>query len=720
MTMLSNGPLMAPQGQFGFPGMGGGTDMGIESIMPLLQQAMIPGMQGPIQTTPEVSPIISPLDMWSYKKFGVTADRLQGDDLESLIDHMIENADDDEDYWEPRNDRFMDSQKYWEVGSRYGEDRKNGISTPTVQVGENVVDEVGVSESIELNDGYLTVDKITSMISGAAWGIDVPPKDTTYDDKAQDIEDFLRWMESEFEVKHASGLGATIIHDEVQYAALRGWICGIITPDPKNTHCPVKYVLEDPMVVFPRYSGDEMVRVERRYTISALEAQVSFPSAFEFLLDYKEDDQLEVTEYYDKIYRLSVLSNGGSAKRSSAQGRVIIQPLSKHGYIDINGYPINPWIIITPRGSPTRHFSSKNITADKKKVAAYIGLDVLYPIKGLIDHMEKLASMQMTEVAKGVNPPHVVFMDGVNPPARIDMSIGAENYLVYQQQDIKILETSSMKPDAQPLLTLLTDRLQKGSIPGVLYGQSTGALAGYAISLLTQQAQDVVRPILDGVKLYREMRFRRMLEMYVVHGSQFSGALPFAATSPTNDQMYTGMKTIDPATIRENGVHVVVSYDEVLPRDMGAMVASAVSANQAGMLPLYDAMKMIGIKDVKQAMQRLAEGLNYQDPLVQKWLARLAGSLSGNELLKQATMMAHIEEQQIMMMQQQMAEQEAAMKSQGGGKHGAAPMEESPPSRENPITAATNQMNNAGASMNVGNGATPPNPEASILQFLGG
>ena len=680
---------------------------GMPPPMPLMPMAPPPPPPPPQQPTAK-----SPLDLWAFRKFGVFADQVGADDLQEFLDHVAESADDDVEFWKARNDRFMDSQKYWEIGTRYGQNSGAALTTTTNE--ESAEKSSGVTEILELNDGYLIVDKITSMVAGASWGLDIPPKSPEFDDKAQDIEDWLRWMDEELESQHISALNSTTLRDEVQYAALRGWITGMILPSPETPSLPLKYVLEDPMFVFPRYSGDKLIRVVRRYSMTALEANGSFPAAFEFLLDFEEDDELEVTEYFDEIYRLAMLSEGG---KSNNGRRTVLQPLTRHGYKKIDGSPMNPWMIVAPRGTPSRRVGDVRSKEDRKKAAAFIGLDVLHPVKHIIDALERVTSMQMTEVAKGVDPPRIIYYDGSNKPYELDMGIGGENYMILNQEKVEILNTTTMKPDAGPLLTLLNDRLQKGGIPGVLYGQAGFALAGYAINLLSQGAQDVVQPILQGIKAYKELKYRRMLEMYVGVASAFSGPLTFGAPDRISEQMYTGVKTINPQDIINNGVHVSVTYDELMPRDLPGIVAAVVSANQAGMMPLYDAMKKIGTKDPKQAMQRLAEGLNFQDPMVQKHLARVAGSKSGNVLLQQAIQAAMAEEQMMMQIQQQMAMQAAQGNPQVAGGGPQVNME-SGPSSQNPISAAVAQMNAAGAANNVGNGASPPGSD--LTSFLKG
>ena len=274
-------------------------------------------------------------------------------------------------------------------------------------------------------------------------------------------------------------------------------------------------------------------------------------------------------------------------------------------------------------------------------------------------------------------------------------------------------------------------------MPSVLFGSTGFSLAGYAIHLLSQQAQDVVQPLLEGVKLYREIRQQRMLEMYANIGHTFAGPLSIASTDPETGIRYSSAKTVHPAMIFANGSNVTVSYDEVTPRDSGPMLASAISGYQSGILPLYDALHdWVGLKDTRQAMIRLAEGLNFKDPMVLKHMAREAGKKSGSTLLRNAVVAAEQEE----IMQQMIMRQQAMMAAQegqptpgqepatGGNVSGGdqptntqVNVEGNPPSNINPITAASNQLNQVSATLNTANGGTPPappSPEASILQFI--
>ena len=703
-------------------------------------QMPLAGMEEPLYPPPilndlgqESLQVHSPLDRWSFREYGKMADQLDQMEQAKLIDHIIDISYRDCKSWGPRNDRMLASQAFWEIGTRYSAQKEEMNAGHTDSDGRPQV-----SEIVELNDGYLTVDKITSMVAGAKWATEVHPKAVGYEDAAQLIEDLLVWAEEKLSKKYGMTLHGPMIRDEVHYATLRGWITGLLIPNPKDPYLPWTYLLEDPLFVYPRFSGDELIRVIHKYSVTVLEAQAEYDQAFEFLLEKEDDDEVEIISYYDQVYCMTLLSEGSGTQSvyrsvgNTYTDRVVLKPLTRHGYTDLQGKAINPWIIVTPRGSPTRKFSEPGATTDREAAVALIGLDVLYPIKDLIVQLEKFVAMAATEMAKGVNPPRIIWYDGVNKPETLDVGEGAENFMIMGSQDAKIIESTAMKPDAQPWLNLITERLQKGSVPSVLFGSTGFSLAGYAISLLSQQAQDVVQPLLEGVKLYREIRQQRMLEMYANIGHTFAGPLSISSTDPETGIRYSSAKTVNPAIIFANGATVHVTYDEVTPRDSGPMLASAISGYTSGVLPLYDAMHdWVGLKDTRQAMTRLAEGLNFKDPMVLKHMARAAGKKSGSTLLRNAVIAAEQDEMMQMMMTQQQAAMGQPIPGQepatGGNVSGGVQptntqvnVEASPPSNINPITAASNQLNQVSAGLNVANGGTPPAPdtEASILQFI--
>ena len=675
---------------------------------------------------------LSPLDHWALRAYNRTADQLMNpSEMDDLIDHVMEVADSDEEYWRPRNMRMLEDQKFWEIGRRYGNrsDTKS-FNTPDEE------EEFAASEEVELTDGYLTVDKIVAMGSGATWSIEVPPKDTTLTDTAQKIENFVRYMDDELNARHGLALNSTINRDEWHWAALRGWITGMVVPDPTNQRVPIDYVLEDPIFVYPRFSRKKLLRVIHRYSISVLEAQDEFPEAMEFLFDSKEDEEIDITIYWDDKYKVTIL---GDSRQRSSRGREVVQPLTMHGYIDMDGEPINPWIIVTPRGTPTRRASSHKGVGfyDREEVVRNIGLGVLHPIKGIIERIEKLVGQLHTEVAKGVNPPHIVYYDGANKPEILDLGIGSENYLIMGQQEYKPIETTAMKPDVQPLIEMYNDRLQRGSIPTVLYGNSPGGISGYAINLLSQGSRDILSPLLEGIKLYRELKFRRILEMYSNVSSQFAGPLNFRYQNPVQDMTYTN-DTITAQDIISNGAYVCVKYDDVLPKDRQALVGVAAQGVNAGILPLYDALKdWVGIKDPRAALVRIAEDVNYKDPEVLNQLKIIAAERSGNALLQEAV--TRVQQQRALMAQQQMMAaqngqqpqpQQGSNPTSPQGPQGVPSSQVAPnlqanagtvPSAQAPMNAVLQQQRQVGATQNVANGANPPAPMdlERLMQALG-
>ena len=715
----------------------------------MVMQAPFPTPQAPIQAppappAPNLTPnnppssalggfnFRSPIDLWSLREFGVPADQLVDDhQQEALLNHLSEQADKDVEHWRPRDERMLESQRFWEIGTRYPK-----VDDDRVVKNE---DKAQTSEVIELPDGYLVVDKITSMGAAAGWSIDVPPRSPQFDDMAQDIEDFLRWGDVELNRRRGMSLHGDTLRDEIFYAALRGWITGMVLPNPGNSKLPWKYVLEDPILVYPRYSQDRLLRVTHRYTVTALEARDEFPDAMDFLLDQDDDEEVEITTYYDDIYKVSFMAGAagatGSLRSSGAKAR-ILQPLVRHGYKDLDGEPYNPWIIVTPRGTPTRRNSLTKGRNSKShdSIVRSIGLDVIYPIKGVQEKLERYLSMAATEVAKGVNPPKIWYVaPGSETPEPLDLGEGAENFAILGEHEMKIVESSAMKPDSQPVLQALTDRAQKAGIPDVAFGRTLSGISGYATNMLIQGASDVVDPIMRGVKLFRDLRHRRMLEVYVNGiAEEYLTPVAYQSTDPNTEQVFSGYKKLDPRFIVLNGTSVENKFDTIMPRDAVALMGAALGAVSQGALPLYDFWKdWAGVKDPKQAFRRLAESENLKDPLVKKHLARIAGAETGNELLKQAIDAARQEEQMLMMQQMQMQQaataggatpQNTRPPSQSGG---AVPTNQQPnprsggtPANINPLTAATQQLNNVSASVNAQNGASAP--KYSVRDFIQG
>ena len=672
---------------------------------------------------------VSILDIWSMKEYGVPAIQLVNTPYyDKLVTHIMKLCDSDVDYWKPRNTRMEEAQKMWDLGYRRGGSMEARNSLVSKNTAETDVD-VQNAEIMELNDGYLIVDKISAMVDGADWHINVPPIDPSTREVAQRIEDFLTFTEEELNAKHGLSLNGTLTHDEAHYAALRGWITGLVIPDPTDTRLPIRYVLEDPMFVYPRYGSDSLLRVTHRYTITALEAVDQFESVMEFFADKKDDDTIEVTTYYDSIYKITIVSEGANLRNTSGFNRRVVEPLVAHGYVDFDGVPINPWIIVTPRGTPTR----RSLNSSKDTVSM-IGLDVIHPVKDIILKLEKLSSMMMTEVAKGQNPPHIIYHQPGMKPERLDFGIGAENYLLLNDNRVEPINTTVMKPDANPLMELLVDRLQRGSISSVLFGNSGSAMAGYAINLLSKGAEDAIRPIMNGMRLYRELRYRRMLEMYVTHGAQMVGAVQYRATNRTSGQTTTG-NSFSPDDIMLNGVYVSVDYHSTLPTDKAQMMASAVAGVNSGLLSRYDARKdWLDIARPKETELHILEELNYQDPEMLQELRLIAAERSGDPLLQEAAQ--RVQQKQMMMMQvmRAQANQQAVMDANGvamekqkmaekssKGRNKKSPIEgmdssvlppamqpgsSGTPANIDPIGAATQQLNDVSA---LQSGGTLPN-----------
>src|SRR3990167_9749722 len=101
--------------------------------------------------TPQTAELTSPLDMWSMANYGVIAEQLDESQMDDLVTYVVTMAEDDKKFWKPRDDRMMDSQSFWELGSRYANSTRRAIEEGAAL--ENDPDETP-SEQVEFNDGY--------------------------------------------------------------------------------------------------------------------------------------------------------------------------------------------------------------------------------------------------------------------------------------------------------------------------------------------------------------------------------------------------------------------------------------------------------------------------------------------------------------------------------------------------------------------------------------
>jgi hypothetical protein len=458
-------------------------------------------------------------------------------------------------YWQPRNKRFQEDQEMYELAAA-----------------ESESDEVGVGEAIALNDPYVIIEKVANMVGSQEPSISVPCRDAASKEFAQKTEDALYWIRQTWAQRHEETLHGPLSREEAHYASLRGWICGRVTWNPNDPKFPWEYTLVDPVNVYPQIGSRGIEFVIHTYKATIGDLRADYGGDKDMLRkinnatykgkskkEVKYDDEVEVVAYADKWYH-GLIVNDIEVK------------------IESHNYGFLPWEIRIPSGSPIRQ-----TPWDKSKYVSRIGPSIFEGIKSTYSNLNRLVSMIVTEVSKVPNPPSAIFTDaeGVLRQKTLDTSPGATNYFIADREKYQIVETSRGAMEmVQPVLGIYTDRMNRGSLPPMLYGEGAQTLSGFAVSLLSAGARDVVFPLVRCLEGYRAAIQQKALKLYEMLGETLPAPVEMIATQKEGAQAGVRQSNIvfKPEYITASGSYNEVTYRSLAPQDRAAM------ANIAAML----------------------------------------------------------------------------------------------------------------------------------------
>jgi hypothetical protein len=474
-------------------------------------------------------------------------------------------------YWQPRNERFEEDQKLYELYDKT--DRGNNDWN---NVGRESLSKIG--ETIILNDPYVLVEKLANMLSSQEPTVSVPVRDPAAKQFSQRTEDFLKWWRETAARRWLNTLHGPLTRDEAHYLCVRGWITGRISWNPEDTSFPWDYQLFDPVNVYPQVGRRGLEYVIHYYKATLGEVRADFGNSPELLkkidlaltpkgkknarkknTTIDLDEEVEVVGYYDdEWYALYVNDN-----------EVRTDP-HMYGFV--------PWVIVTANGSPIRQ-----TPWDKTNYVRRIGTSVFEGMRGVYQKLNRLVSAIATEVSKIPNPAGIVYTDelGVTQAKEVDTSPGATNTLILDREKYQVLETNRQAIElSQPLLQILQDRLNRSTLPPVLWGEGANTLSGFAVSLLSAGARDVVYPLVRGIEGYRAVLHEDVLKLYAKFGDQLEQPVEMIATVRSGEEGGVRRAAIvyKPEEVNESGTYNEVTYRSLAPQDRAAM------ANIAAML----------------------------------------------------------------------------------------------------------------------------------------
>jgi hypothetical protein len=490
-----------------------------------------------------------------------------------------------EDFWNPRDARMDEDYALYQ--QRFVENQR---------VYQRLLRESGIDEQsgeiVTRNIPWVLVEKAASILGKANPSIDVIPQDPRLREAAQRIEDFLRWCWEVWNRRWMSSLHGPILRDIAHYLCLRGWVTIRVRYDPDDEELPVHVDLADPRQIYPVLGSSGIRAIIHKRYLMASEALDEWPEAEKILRGTPDDEIIEEISYYDDTWH-AVLIEGAWVK-----------PPTKHEY----GFL--PWIVATGLGAPIRATGS-----DDTSWVRTVGESIFAGIKNSYLALNKLLSQLATEVARMANPPTVYYYDPARPdePRRIDLDAGATNFLYFDRERVDILQLTPNPANSAPILNALMDDIEKGGLPGVLWGVGQGS--GFALSLQADAAMDTLQPLTQTMERIIEEVNRRALELLATLHDRPIG---YFTRDPMTGAWISGV-SVTPELIAAVGTRSVVRLRKVQPRDRAQMAQLAALLTDKKLISLETARdEFLGLDNPQRENERVLADLAYMDPDVTK------------------------------------------------------------------------------------------------------
>jgi hypothetical protein len=501
-------------------------------------------------------------------------------------------------YWRPRNLRMIDDEKMYKM-----------ITDVDDRLGQ---EDIAGSETLVFNDPYVLVEKITNMLSSQEPSVDMTSVDPGQRDLTQKTQDYCYWWREEANTRWVSNLNNTIDRDEVHYLCLRGWIAGRLMLDPGDPDFPFRYDVIDPIHVYPQKGPKGLRWVYHIYKDSKVNVLSDLGwnndvlnRIMEQLGDKEDNADVEIAAYYDDVWHVLFID-----------GEEIWSACHNYGFV--------PWIIGIGVGPPIRRTDPQFGSAlgsgrgynERQEYTAWIGVSVFQSIKDIQRSINKLGSAILTEAMKAPNPPIVIKTNpqGEAEGKTIDTAIGSTSYLLNGQEDFQVVQFGFRPSELAPLMQMLTDARNRGTLPSVMYGEGANYLSGFATSLLQSGSRDLLFPLIKAKEHFEQNKLRMMLRLTA---ELYPFPVNMLATDPDTG-MRTALTSISPDEIKQVGYQVRVAYKNIFPQDrhQAAMIASLLIKDNVISRDTARGEEFVNLKNPALEAKKVFEDIALTDPNV--------------------------------------------------------------------------------------------------------
>ena len=604
-----------------------------------------PGPAVPDDTVERMAPeppasVFSELDRWAKRVHGKQfADELPESALFALGEHILELAERTKRFWRGRDDRMMADQEVFALQSRKPPLGKDHLKPEELEA-QN-------AEMVTLPDPWLFCLKVENMIASAGVRINKPSQSLQTTQAAQMVENFLLWAWRKIGEQQRQSGGSSALQQLAHQGGLRGWMTVLVMPDSTHPHFPYRVDFEDASNVYPRFTKRGIAYVLRCIKISVDEARYEYPEAESLLEQCESDEQVEVTGYYDSIYHAIIIRTPADTRR----GHRVVRPV-RHEIVDLDGNNVNPWIIGVPLG---------DMRGPSKEDSTWLyGPGLLYPVHEIYNLTNKLVSLLVNNIALTADPPALIKVkSGATIPEKIELTPGARNYLIWDQQEITVIDTAPNPGNLGPAMAIVADRNNKATLPSVAWGDAGSITSGYGVGMLSNAVNQVLQPYSESVLDMVTRILQRVMDIAYNITTKTRSTLAITTQASITGRTYSGVP-FQPALIGETGNEIEVKLGQVTPQEKGAVAQYIMGLVQTGIISRYDALVELGYPDPLLVFQRKALETLLMEPGVAMSMGPMALTMSDEDFMQ--AVYAKSEE-----LKRQAMQQEEALRQQGLG-----------------------------------------------------
>lgn len=496
------------------------------------------------------------------------------------------------------------------------------------------------------------VNKLANMLCAPEPRVIIPFDTEQSKIASQAKENFAYWSRKMDRKYYARSGGGNLQWDEFFYLLLHGMIVARILPDPDDERYPFHFSIVDPSTCYPIFKGDKagLQTMIRRYQSSALdiintygrndpklEDKMKREMGFDNGSDLREFFEMEgdTIEYWDARYRAVLWRD------------MVVMDVTEHNY-DV-GVPFvvsiakgEPKSMSTPpsqRGGTVDEYGNVGYGPTRSQDLATKAVSVFHHLVQSNRVAEILATLQLMEVEKALNPPTITYVAPMalgDDPGPLNLRKRGNNKRILNYHKVEAVPTSPRPTDSSPLLNKIMSDLSEGGLPPMMHGNESGSnVSGFAVESLIAMAKDATLPYTTAFEVY----LAHTIEMKLDHYKQF--ILPIYTLRVPNNRSYgeTPMVELDMQTMDAVANDVEVKLWAMSQQMLPGQIQAATMATQAGIWSLRRAMEHTGSTDPDRDFQDIITERAIQHPsIMENFLIPQSFKAQGNDNLAELWM----------------------------------------------------------------------------------